>query len=204
MRAKVKMIKLIDAKESNAISLAVEVLQSGGVVMHPTETCYGLAADIFNQSAVEKVYVLKGRDFKKPLSILVDSPGMAQEYGIFSDPAFDLAKRYWPGPLSIVLPRKKKLPAFLNPDEEFVSLRFSSNVFCRQLLEKFGSPLTTTSANRICEEPYYEIFEDVFDGKVDLVVDGGKLFNNRPSTIVKVDGGKMEILRHGDLVISDC
>lgn len=172
--------------------------------MHPTETCYGLAADIFNQSAVEQVYILKGRDFKKPLNILVDCFGMAQEYAIFSDLAFDLAKRYWPGPLSIVLPRSKKLPVFLNPDEDFVSLRFSNNAFCKQLVEEFGSPLTTTSANRADEKPYYEVFEDAFDYKVGLVVDGGKLLNSKPSTIVKVDGDKMKILRQGDLVIIGC
>lgn len=201
MCAKVNKVKLTEAK---AVSLAVEVLQGGGVVMHPTETCYGLAADIFNKAAVAKVYALKGRDFKKPLSILVDSLGMAQEYVIFSDLAFDLAKRYWPGPLSIVLPRKKKLPVFLNPEEEFISLRFSNNAFCRQLVEEFGGPLTTTSANGAGKEPYYEIYDKMFDGHVDLIVDGGKLLNNRPSTIVKVDGERMEILRQGDLVVNGC
>lgn len=200
MRMKMNRVNLADAR---AISLAVKVLKNGGVVMHPTETCYGLAADIFNRSAVEKVYALKGRDFKKPLSILVDSLGMAQEYAIFSDLAFDLASKYWPGPLSIVLPRKKKLPIFLNPDEDFISLRFSNNAFCKQLVEKFGAPLTTTSANRAGKEPYYKIHDVMFDGKVDLIVDGGILLNNRPSTIVKVDGERVEILRQGDLVIGD-
>lgn len=201
MRMKLNRVSLADSK---AISLAVKALKNGGVVMHPTETCYGLAADIFNAVAIAKVYALKGRDFKKPLSILVDSLGMAQEYGIFSDLGFDLARRYWPGPLSIVLPRKKKLPVFLSPDEEFISLRFSNDAFCKRLMEKFGSPLTTTSANRAGKEPYYKIHDEMFDKEIDLIVDGGKLLNNRPSTIVKVDGERMEILRQGDLVIGDC
>ena len=179
---------------------AVEVLRGGGVVMHPTETCYGLAVDIFNEEAVKKLYELKGRDFDKPVSVLVDSLGMAQEYGIFSDKALELAQRYWPGPVSIVVPRKKRLPEFLNPGEGFISMRWSSKSVCTGLVENFGGPITTTSANLSGEAPAYSV--EQFVG-ADFVIDGGKLSENRPSTIVKVEGEKITMLRQGEVLVEE-
>ncbi|MBI4235417.1 threonylcarbamoyl-AMP synthase [Candidatus Peregrinibacteria bacterium] len=195
-------IKLSDWRLMGGV---IAVLQSGGVVMHPTETCYGLCADISNKKAVERVYALKGRDFKKPLSILVDGLYMAQEYGFFSDLALDLAKKYWPGPLSILVPCKKKLPDFFNSGEEFVALRWSSNAFCQEMVKNFGSPLITTSANKAGEKECYEIsekpFADFLAASPSLIVDGGKLLHNKPSTIVKVNGDNLEVLRQGDLIV---
>ena len=125
----IRFMEKIKMTDKKAISRAVEVLRNGGVVMHPTETCYGLAVDVFNEKALEKLYRLKGRDADKPLSILVDSVGMAQEYGLFSEKAGELARKYWPGALSIVVPRKKSLSEFLNKGHDFVSIRNSSEIF---------------------------------------------------------------------------
>ena len=79
--------------------------------MHPTETCYGLAVDVFNELALRKLYKAKGMDFSKPVSLLVKDLEMAKKYGEFSELAVDLALKYWPGPLSIIVP--KDLPHFL-------------------------------------------------------------------------------------------
>ncbi len=190
-------IKIID---ENALSRAVEVLRSGGVVMHPTETCYGLAVDIFNEGALEKLYKLKGRDADKPLSILVDGFGMAQEYGLFSEKANELAQKYWPGALSILVPRKRDLPEFLNKEHDFVSIRYSSDSFSMEMIKGFGGPITTTSANRSGGEPLY--VAEGLEG-VDLVIDGGEIFTNKPSTIVKVDGESVQILRQGDISLGE-
>jgi len=178
-----------------------KVLEDGGVVMHPTETCYGLAVDVFNKRALEKLYRLKKMDKSKPVSILVDSLAMAEEFGVFSDKAFMLAKKYWPGPLSLIVPRKRSLPDFLNPGNEFVSIRFSADDFCRKMVSALGRPLTTTSANRTGEPQLYCADEDYFGGEVDLVVDGGEIRKNKPSTIVKVFGDELSIVRQGDLVL---
>lgn len=190
-------IKITDKK---AISRAVEVLRAGGVVMHPTETCYGLAVDIFNEKALEKLYRIKGRDADKPLSILVDGFGMASEYGLFSQKAEELASKYWPGALSIVVPRKRSLPEFLNGGYEFVSIRCSSDNFSTEMVREFGGPITTTSANKTGGEPLY--IADGLEG-VDLVIDGGEISKNKPSTIVKVDGDGVQVLRQGDLNLSE-
>jgi L-threonylcarbamoyladenylate synthase len=184
---------------------AARVLQGGGVVMHPTETCYGLAVDIFNEDALNKVYALKGRDADKPCSILVSSLAMAEKFGVFSDKAIELAGRYWPGPLSLVLPRTEELPDYLNPGNKFISIRFSDDAFCGELVKAFGRPVTTTSANVSGMPPMYSPDVESFgekSKKIDLLVDGGDLKGESPSTVVKVDGQKIEILRRGGLKIT--
>ncbi len=195
----------VNILDPRALVLAGSALEAGGVVMHPTETCYGLAVDIFNQEALEKLYRIKGRDAKKPISILVDSFGMAQEFGLFSEKALELAQRYWPGPLSIVVPRKKSLPEFLNPEEDFVSIRFSADAFSTDMVEELGRPVTTTSANLSGQEPLYIADVSSFGAlksEVALLVDGGEISKNSPSTVVKVDGDMIEVLRQGDILIN--
>ena len=187
-----------------SLSRIIEALKSGGVVMHPTETCYGFAVDIFNEKALEKLYKLKGRDAVKPVSILVADLEMAQKYGEFSKKALELAKKYWPGPLSIVVPRTSALPAWLNKCEKFISMRVSSDSLCSSIPKELPGPVTTTSANTSGNSPLYEVdltqFGNLAD-TIDLVVDKGKLQDNKPSTLVKVDGDKVDILRQGYVTI---
>lgn len=190
----------IKITDENAVSRAVEVLRSGGVVMHPTETCYGLAVDVRNENALQKLYKLKGRDADKPLSILVDGFGMAQEYGLFSEKAGELAQKYWPGALSVVVPRKNSLSEFLNKGHDFVSIRNSSDTFSTEMVREFGAPVTTTSANKSGGEPLY--VAEGLEG-IDLIIDGGKILKNKPSTIVKVEGDNVQILRQGNIDLSE-
>lgn len=188
----------------SVIDESVKALRDGGLVMHPTETCYGLAVDVFNEKALEKLYKVKGRDAGKPVSILVDSLGMAMEYGVFSEKALELAHKHWPGALSILVPRSRNLPEYLNPGEELVSIRFSSDGFAEGLVKGLGRPITTTSANLAGEEPSYEVDMNKLGdlaSNIDLVVDGGVLSQNKPSTIVKVHGDQVEVLRQGDILV---
>ncbi|MBI2634624.1 threonylcarbamoyl-AMP synthase [Candidatus Peregrinibacteria bacterium] len=192
------MEKVLLADE-NSVRKAVMTLDEGGIVMHPTETCYGLAADIFNKEALSKLYYVKDMKADKPLSILVDSPEMALEYGTFSKKALALAKKYWPGALSIVVPRTESLPKWFNPGNNFVSMRVSGLEFCREMVKHFGGPITTTSANKAGEPEMYQ--PETMAG-IDLIVDGGLLAVNKPSTIVMVDGDKLEVLRQGEVVVA--
>lgn len=189
-------VEKININDRNAVSRAVEVLRSGGIVMHPTETCYGLAVNVRDKEALRKLYRLKGRDANKPLSILVDGFGMAGEYGVFSERAEGIARKYWPGALSIVVPRGKVLPGFFSEGEDFVAIRYSSDEFSTQMVREFGGPVTTTSANKSGGEPLYGA-EDL-EG-VDLIVDGGKISKNKPSTVVEVEGDNVQVLRQGDI-----
>ncbi len=195
---------------------AVEVLRAGGVVMHPTETCYGFAVDVRSEEALEKLYKLKGRDANKPVSIMVADLEMARTYGEFSTKALELAEKYWPrtplgtepwprpGALTILVPRSLNLPENFNKGQEFVGIRCPSHEFSRELVKAFGSPITTTSANLSGEPPLYEVDLKSFgelSEEIDLVVDGGEIPMNKPSTIVKVIGAEIEIIRQGDLEI---
>ena len=189
----------------NDIVIVKGVLESGGVVMHPTETCYGFAVDVFNEEALRKLREIKGRD-DKPFSILVDGFSMAQKFGKFSEKALRLAQKYWPGPLSILVPRSDELPEFFNPGEKFVEIRCSNDEFSRMMVWSFGRPVTTTSANVSGQEPLYEANTTVFGDKamdIDFVIDGGRIPRVAPSTIVKVVGDKVEVVRQGPILIED-
>lgn len=189
----------VDINAENAVERAVAVLEAGGVVMHPTETCYGFAVDIFNEEALKKLYALKGRDFDKPVSILVDGMAMAEKFGEFSSVARELAEKYWPGALSIVVPRKAELPDFLNPGMDGVSMRHSSHDFCTAVVRALGRPVTTTSANVAGQPELYEVDLSSFEGEIDLVVDGGRLEREKPSTVVLVKGEEVKVLREGGI-----
>lgn len=191
---------VIHLQNEVVFDLVEETLRGGGLVMHPTETCYGLAVDIFNKEALGKLYEVKKMALDKPVSILVGSLEMAREYGEFSGKALELAEKYWPGPLSIVVPRKASLPEFLNQGQKFVSIRFSSNEFCRGMVLGLGKPVTTTSANVSGECQLYKPDVSGIEG-VDLLVDGGGIAENKPSTIVKVEGERVLVLRQGEIVL---
>lgn len=190
----------VKIEELDCLQKVLQVLKNGGVVMHPTETCYGLAVDVFSENALRKLYEVKEMSFDKPVSILVDSLEMAQQYGDFSEKALKCAEKYWPGPLSIIVPRKNNLPNFLNPGQDFISFRYSSYTFCNEMVKNFGRPVSTTSANKTGEPQFYLPKE--LSG-VDLIVDGGEIPENKPSTIVKFDGDRLEILRQGDVRVEE-
>lgn len=195
----------IDIKNPNCLNEIIRVLKAGGVVMHPTETCYGFAANVFNENAVKKICKIKGRDEKKPLSILIDSYEMGQIFGVFSPKAAELAEKYWPGPLSIVIPRTEKLPEFFNLGENFISMRVSANDLCVKMPHLLNLPVTTTSANAYGIDPLYSCddlsqFGDRVE-MIDLVVDGGHLPLKKPSTLIKVDGEDLTVLRQGDITV---
>ena len=204
---KIARVKFLDYKtvmKPIDLQKAVEVIRRGGIVLHPTETCYGFAVDIFNEDALKKLYELKGRDAAKPISILVSNLEMAKKFGLFSEKAIELAEKYWPGPLTIVVPRSENLPRFWNPGGDFVGIRCSSDDFSLGLVKGLGGPVTTTSANLSGAAPLYSADIGVFGEKaelIDCVVDSGKIAKNEPSTVVRVVGDEVEILRQGGLAL---
>lgn len=186
------------------VTIAVKTLHEGGVVAHPTETCYGLAVDIFNRSAVQKLYLLKKMPFDKPVSVLVRDFEEAERYGEFSFFAKKLALKYWPGPLTIVVPRKASLPKWINFGVLTVGFRVSPNKYARKLVEGFKSPLTTTSANISTLPQAYKVEDFLAQGlKPDFIFDGGEISKEPPSTIVEIVDNDVKIIRQGSIVIDD-
>jgi L-threonylcarbamoyladenylate synthase len=102
---------------------ALHIIKSGGVIAHATETCYGFACNAFDKKALNRLYRIKQMDRRKPVSIMVSGLKMAKKYGIFSKKSQALAKKYWPGPLTIIVKRRKPLPHFLNPHTKTIGFR---------------------------------------------------------------------------------
>ena len=198
--------KIMAIDKGKAFERACEVLQGGGVIVVPTETVYGLGADAFNPSAVRRVYAIKGRDFAKPLSLLVSDERMLREVvAAVPDVAKTLMRRFWPGPLTLVFKASDAVPREALGGGETVAVRLSSSPVVRRLLDLYGRPLTATSANRSgcgsarsAQEAMAQVGEEV-----DLIFDGGPSGNEAPSTVVDVSGGEARTLRQGGLQIGD-
>lgn len=197
---------VIKNNEAFDIKKALKILKSGGVIAHATETCYGFACDVFNSPALAGLYKLKRMPLSKPVSILVSDFAMAKKYGVFNYLAQKLAKKYWPGPFTIIVKRKKSLPKFLNSGCKTVGFRVPAHKLSLELVRKFGSPLTTTSANISGLASPYSVaaIKKQFRRsklKPDFILNSGKLKKNLPSTVIDVSKRKIKILRQGGLNI---
>lgn len=185
-------------------------LRSGGTVLHATETCYGFACDITNQKAVEQLFTLKQRDHSKPVSALFATVEMAKQYVQWNNLADSLAATYLPGPLTMILPLRDDAPQTLFPTPNggtTIGVRLSSHPAAQVLVEHFGAPLVTTSANvagQPCCFTTDEViaqFEHDAHGKNIVqqfaLVDDGPLDLQKTSTVVDICDEKIKIVRPG-------
>lgn len=191
---------MIDYTDTN------ESLQSGGVLLLPTETVYGLACAATDSMAVDKIYAIKGRDFEKPLAVCVKDLAEAETLGLFNDAARQLAIRHWPGSLTIIVKACPKLPL----DSRCLSGRGQNATIALRCpeadwRENLTGPLALTSANRSGQPDCvnYESAMAEFDGELDgaLMCDGP--LSGAPSTIILVMGGDLKILRQGALAVTE-
>lgn len=178
-------------------------------IVFPTETCYGLGVDATSVKAVKKLYCLKGRDFKKPVHVVVSSRAMAKLYVKWSEAADRLAKAFWPGSLTLVLPVKKSNPALrlLTAGKGFLGVRMPKHPVPLSLVRKLKKPITATSANLSGRPECYSLAEvrEQFKRKKlkpDILIDGGRLKKVKPSTVVKISEGGVELLRAGPVSLS--
>jgi len=162
---------------------AVEVLESGGVVVYPTETVYGLGADALSERAVRRVFELKGRAFKKPISVAVSSFEMLESVAIVeSAEVEEILNALLPGPVTVLLPRRAVLPEILTGGSPLVGVRMPEHEIALRLITAFGRPLTATSANISGKKPPAS-FEDV-EIEADFKLNGGRCPYGEPSTVV--------------------
>jgi L-threonylcarbamoyladenylate synthase len=189
-----------------ALLRAVEILGRGGIIAFPTETYYGLGVDALNAEAVARLVRVKGRDRTKAIACIIgELEQRAQLCASWPETAMRLARRFWPGPLTLVLPAQPGLPEPLRP-MGFVGLRLSSNEMARALALALGRPITATSANP-AGAPEVTRARDIaltLREQLDLVVDGGETLGGLGSTVVKIDGGRLECLREGAVPYSLC
>ena len=179
------------------------VLKRGGLVVYPTETAYALGCDAANDGAVKKIFAVKKRDPSKPLPLIATSKTQVSKFCRSSMFARVLADRFWPGPLTLVMPMKKKgviAPGAADRAGE-AALRVSPHPVARALAKALGRPIVSTSANRSGGGTRYRIAGALADlGTLpDLVLDAGPLPPRPPSTIVRCRAGRCDILRSGPI-----
>jgi len=177
------------------IPKAVEILKRGGVVVYPTETCYGLGADATNPEAIMKVYKIKKRPLSQPISVIVDSIEMIKEYAVINRDVERLVEKYMPGPLTLVV-RNKNFPKILCGGGIKIGFRIPDHVVALELVRAFGKPITATSANIHGEPNPYKAPR--LPG-VDFVIDYGELPHRDPSTVY--DTLLKKVIREGPVKI---
>lgn len=181
------------------LSEAVVALQAGNTVVFPTETSYGLGCDSTNQEAVDKIFQIKGRKNDKPLLVVVPSVEMAKKYLVWNDLLEDLSKKYWPGPLTVV-GNGHDLAVGVVASDGTIAVRVTNHPIAKFLSEKLGLPVVATSANLADAGDIYDSKQ--IEVKPDILIDGGVLPQNPPTTIVSVVDNHLKILRQGQTKIT--
>jgi len=187
--------------EAHKITQAVNVLRSGGLIIYPTDTVYGLGCDIFNHKAIERLKVLKGGKSKGlNLSFICYDLSHISEYTRNLDtPTFKLMKKALPGPYTFILESSSKVPKIMSAKKKTVGIRVPDNNIPREIVRELGNPIITTSIHDDEIHDYAtdpEVILDEFKNKVDLIIHGG-YGNVEPSTIIDCTGNYPEVIREG-------
>lgn len=191
---------MIISQSNENLVRAVEVITRGGVIAFRTDTFYGLGANPFDASAVQRIKELKGREDNKPILVLISDLEQLDRLIEKRLPAFDeLAKQFWPGALTIIGEATAELPGELTAGTKTVGVRLPDDDRVRALVRACGGALTATSANPAGEPPA-RTAEDVaryFADDLDLIVNGGETKTDQPSTVVDTGGGGVKLVREG-------
>jgi L-threonylcarbamoyladenylate synthase len=192
----------IDPKNPDALSIgrAADIVRSGGVIAYPTETFYGLGADAMNGAAVGRIFAIKGRDFQKPLPVII---GRIEDLHLVAasvpEKAPPLMEKFWPGALTLLFPSAPDIPPPLTAATGKIGVRLSSHPIAKALCLTVGHPITATSANMTgmkecttAQEVYAAL-----GNLVDAIVDGGPTPGGLGSTIVDVTTDPPQVLRQG-------
>ncbi len=207
MRAEI--VKISSEKpETSLIRYAADQIRAGEVLGMPTDTFYGLAADPFNLRAVDRVYEIKTRSRHKPLSLLIESVDQAEELALALPEEFtQLARRFWPGPLTIIIRAGSRLPLKVTANTGNVALRIPQSKIALAVVQAAGIPITATSANLsgAAECTTAEAVRDQLQDRIAIIVDGGTSPREVASTIVDLTDSeaRWRILREGAIPASE-
>lgn len=199
----------IEHNENEILEIALEVLEKRGLVVAPSDTVYGLLVDATNEAAVQKLVTFKNRPPGKPISVFVSDFAMLQRHVMIKKKQSNLLKELLPGPFTIVLPSFHRVSKNLESERGTLGVRIPNYHFIIDLVRRFGSPITATSANLSGKSIHYSIHS--FSNKlpqskkslIDLIIDVGTLPKNKPSTIIDLTKQTIKIIRHGDIVFRD-
>ena len=190
---------------ASAIARAVTLLQAGEAVALPTETVYGLAANALSATAVARIFETKERPHFDPLIVHLPDADWLETATMIAEEARPLIKRltdkFWPGPLTLILPKTELIPSLVTAGLTTVGIRMSAHPVFREIVQSFGQPLAAPSANRfgrISPTRAEDVLEEL-SGRIPLIVDGGPTTHGIESTVIAPRGGVIEILRPGPI-----
>ena len=202
-------MKIIKQSEADLESIIID-LKQGKTIVYPTETCYGLGSDATNQSGVEKVFEIKQRQRDKSVLILLPDMSMVGQYVDWTPKLEELSQKYWPGPLTVVAPAKDNLNLAdgVVAVDGTVAFRVTDHPFAASLCDALSGPLVSTSANIAAQDSPYDIERvmSMFEGtkvQPDIIIDAGVLPDHAPSTVVRLRGDAMQVLRQGEIIIDN-
>ena len=186
--------------EQKKLGEAADIILSDGVIGYPTETVYGLGANALSDTAVEKVFDLKGREKNKPILIIAAELDQVKKLvASFPSQAEILAKAFWPGALTMIFEAAPQLSPLLLGGGNQIGIRIPASQICLELIKQCGVPITSTSANITGKEnpiSAEEVFK-YFGSKLDLIIDGGASPSRVPSTVISIENNKVKLLREG-------
>lgn len=196
-------------QNTKAVNKAVKILKTGGLVVFPCETTYGIAADATNPKAIKKLNAYKKRPFGKPYSIAVFDQKMAERYVFLNKTAKNIYKEFLPGPVTVVSNGKHKLAKGVESEIGTLGIRISNYPLVNQIVKNLGVPITATSANASYMKRPYKI-TDILDNisqkqkdLIDLIIDARELTHNEPSTVIDTTLDDPVILRQGETKFKD-
>lgn len=198
-----EIVRLKEIGVAKAAKKAAEALARGGIIIYPTDTIYGIGVDARNQSAVRRLKELKGRETKKPISIMVGSVEEMARYGQMNAHALSFAHAHLPGPLTLVVRGNPMLPLDVQLHDT-IGLRVPNDEFCNALSRAFDGPITSTSANKSGLAAQFSVQDIIWQfgshiASVALIIDAGELPHRPASTVVSCLNDTPYVLREGAL-----
>lgn len=181
------------------IQKAIEALENSELVIYPTDTVYGIGCSINKKQAIEKIYRLKGKSKFDPMSIICASIQQASTYAKISNFSYKILRRCLPGPFTIILEATREIPKLMLSRRKEIGIRIPDNKVTSEIVNGFGSAILNTSINLYREQSINDpdlIFEE-FDGKVQVMLDGGILPDSIESTVIRIVDNTVEVIREG-------
>lgn len=198
-----KMLDLTQISAETAVQEAVAVLRSGGLIIFPTETTYGLGADATNPKAIDKLLAYKARRAGKALSLAVADQEMAEQYVELNDTARRLYREFLPGPVTVISLGKHRVAPGVESEQGTLGVRLPDYPLVREIARKLGRPMTATSANASNQKRPYAVADILATTShkqqtfIDLVLDAGELPHNEPSTVIDTTLDSLSVVRQG-------
>ncbi|MDP3284986.1 MAG: L-threonylcarbamoyladenylate synthase, partial [Desulfobacterales bacterium] len=182
--------------QKRLIRKVVDVMKNDGIIAYPTDTYYGIGCDIMNKKAIEKIYLLKQRDKKRPFSFICSGLKNISDYAKVSNYAYKTMKRLLPGPYTFILEGSKLVPKIMLTNRKTAGIRVPDNKICLELVEELGNPIITTSATMpdgsVFDNP--SLINEYYHTRIDMVIDGGPV-PGQPSSVISLINDIPEIIR---------